>query len=158
MVEIGLIASIMALSWYWLVPIVIVMLITLIAFWNEEPLGSLGMLIVCGIVFYNVPTALTAIMENPIIILSGILVYVVIGFIWSVFKWYKKLISLRDNGVKNIPQASSFKGAIIIWASYWPIGMVRYVLGDLLEDLFTALWKRFNGVYQKIANKVFEVK
>lgn len=158
MVEVGFLAAIMALSWYWLIPLCVLTVITVIAFWNEEPFGGVGVVLILGAIFYLIPGTFSAVLENPIMLLTILLVYVIIGFVWSFFKWYKKLISMRDRGVKQAPDAGDYKGVIICWAAYWPIGIIRYVLGDLLEDLFTSIWKRFRSVYQRISDKVFEIK
>lgn len=159
MAELGFFAALMALSWYWLVPIGIVTVLVILAGWNDEPAGGVGVAVLIGLLLYLIPDAFAGIVSNPFMLITLVLIYVVVGVVWSFFKWYKKLIYLRDERkVKSIPQAGDYKCEIICWASYWPLGIIKYVLGDLIQDLFESIWKRFNGGYQRIANKVFAPK
>lgn len=162
MLEIGLIASIMALSWYFLVPLVLGTLFLVGCIWNEEGTwASVTLGVIIGFLVYMIPGFGASLIANPMTILSGILIYIAIGVSWSFFKWIKFLIGERDSydgyDRKNIkiPQASNYKSTIIFWTAYWPISVIRYVLGSLLEDLFTFVWKRFSSLYQRVADKIF---
>ena len=162
MLEIGLFASIMALSWYFLVPLVLGTLFLLGCIWNEEgTLASITLAVIIGFLMYVIPSLGAVIIANPMTVVSGVLIYIVIGVCWSFFKWIKFLIAERNDckewGTKDvkIPQASKYKSTIIFWTAYWPISVIRYVLGSLLEDLFTFVWKRFSSLYQRVADKIF---
>ncbi len=64
------------------------------------------------------------------------------------------------------PQASENKARIIAWMAYWPFSMFSTVLGDILvrvfkkiydilEYIFSGIYRSITGLMQNISNRVF---
>lgn len=55
-----------------------------------------------------------------------------------------------------VPQASNHKGSIIIWLAYWPIGIIWYLIADLMTDLFKGVYEMIGGYFQRVADNKFK--
>lgn len=91
-------------------------------------------------------------------ILLGIVIYFLVGFIWSLHKW--RLLCKREFKKYNNrkPLIAHYDDKIIGWMSYWPMSMLVYVLGDLVRDAFHTILERTYGLYEKIADHYFQDK
>lgn len=152
-----ILGAIWALSIWWLLPIGALTFLFLYSVFDEEGVFcTASFLALFAALLYNIEPLYILVTSNPISLLSLLGCYMFIGIIWSMFKWYKFLVKEKARGVKGAPKANSYKSEILFWATYWPFGMVKYLIGDLIHDLFSQIWKRIGGVYQKISDKVFE--
>ena len=152
-----ILGAIWALSIWWLLPIGALTMFFLYAVFEEEGVFcTAAFLALFAALLYAVDPLYVLITSNPISLISLLGCYVLVGIIWSMFKWYKFLVKEKARGVKEAPKANSYKSDISFWATYWPFGVVKYLVGDLIHDLFSQIWKHIGGVYQKISDKVFE--
>ena len=110
----------------------------------------------------TLPSFFSFIKDNPITCILYVLGYVSIGVIWSFVKWYYFLLNYKDTIDKRnpdwkkwIPQASSYKGRIIAWMTYWPMSALWTIINDPIRRLFNRLHKKLDKVYQKISDRVF---
>jgi hypothetical protein len=113
---------------------------------------------------------LTLIYWTPIMALGwkvigiGIGLYILVGMIWSTFRWfryvrakveyYQKMYGTvvdksRMDSIKDALDVSYNKARIIGWGAYWPWSMLWNILGDLVNTVYD--WMK--GIYQRIADK-----
>lgn len=118
----------------------------LVVFGGKEDLKALG-----GFLF-----------QSPKQSILYILAYFGIGVVWSFVKWYFFLLNWRDKLLKqesvdayDIPKAKHEYGRIISWMSYWMFSMAWTIVNDPVKRTFKFLFARLEGVYQKIADKMF---
>jgi hypothetical protein len=100
--------------------------------------------------------------------LTGALVFIVIGILWSFFKWLKYVkvcykMYLREvarSGSANIsfytPQAFQNKAQISSWIIFWPFSIIRYAFVSLLSDVMNALINRLSVVFNRITKSQFK--
>ena len=157
-----MLTAVMALSLWFLLPLAGLSLFCLLLLWNEEGTGaSVVLAVLFGVIVYITPGLLDFIILNPFNILVTLASYVFIGLFWSFFKWFRLLLKIKASYVKNgtkvttLPSASDYSNYIIFWIAYWPISVLRYFLGDFLEEIITRFSKIFGSVYQRISGFVF---
>ena len=97
------------------------------------------------------------------IIVGGVLSYVVLGVVWSLYRWlqYVRNIAakfrkqygtvLTESQLYDLERkvsVSSNKSLITGWIAYWPWSLIWNISGDF----FTAIYERLSNVYQNITN------
>jgi hypothetical protein len=100
-------------------------------------------------------------------LISYVLIYIAIGIVWSMFKWYKlvrkrflswtsnydsknKDITFdKDNFVK--PNISHYIDDIVLWILYFPFSIIAYISSDFFRNLVKKIVKIFGKVYDKIS-------
>lgn len=93
----------------------------------------------------------------------SVLVYVVAGVIWSIFRWFRYVKECADY-YKQYPSQSNYsslqdkidagenKSRITAWIAYWPWSLVWNLIGDVCVTIYEQL----QGVYQNISNKALK--
>lgn len=163
--------------------LLVVFLISIFLFTlNETVVGSLccivgfltGLQLLCHI------DILSMIKANPLVILTFLSLYLVLGVLWGIIKWWffvkKKLREYKQLKIDYInnkrgneedffewnrpenykPKISKNKERWLNWVICWPVSIVIYLLGDLLVDLFTNLYEMFANLLQSISDKVWK--
>lgn len=90
--------------------------------------------------------------------------YLVVGAIWSIFKWYRFCVAKYKQIVINNsfwpaadkPQASYHKFEISVWISWWPFSMLNYAILSLAKDLINFIIDQLAGVYNSISDSIFK--
>jgi len=105
--------------------------------------------------------------DHPWLSLGRIGIYISIGIIWSVFKWFFFLQNKKEYFKKkmetsswkfnesDIPQAKRNKARIISWMSYWPFSMLWTTINEPVKKTFRFIYSKIEGVFQKMANSTF---
>jgi hypothetical protein len=90
--------------------------------------------------------------ENPSTVVALVVAYLAIGFVWIWFRWIRLVEEYRSDGRKQLlwsAQKYNFSGYFF----YWPIDVVVFILGDLLEDIWrfvsNAVEESFNNYAAK---------
>ena len=125
----------------WSILTLIVTFVLYDAFWEKLAYKHLGEFIV----------------NNPMLIVSFIILYLIIGLLWSFYKWYLYLKdSKKQNRERDYTNSPSYnKDKIIAWMAYWPISMLLFVVGDLFSTFYNWLYSRVSGIYERIYLSVF---
>jgi hypothetical protein len=101
--------------------------------------------------------------ENPGIVLSGIILYFVLGTVWSFVKWYiyikkekaRKGSSFDVNHYKLGDYDNSSK--ILSWMSYWPLSLIWNFIDQPIKRTFKwimlSMEKRYDAIVKNIANE-----
>jgi hypothetical protein len=115
--------------------------------------------------------------ENTSGLLMWFGVYLIIGIVWSFFKWFKtvkyakgKFLKAKadyensvNNGYKSatlksityfLPKVNQWKASITSWILFWPFSILRYAFGTMLIDFMDAVISRLKGLYDSITCKV----
>ena len=95
-----------------------------------------------------------------------------IGFFWSLFKWYRFLIKDRDTQINKIeedsklytskpdkiriPKFSDNKALISNWITFFPVSMLAQALRLVFKDIATYIAQIYNKSYTKIVKYVFK--
>ncbi len=88
-------------------------------------------------------------------ILVGILLYVIIGTLWSFYKWYK-FVRYRLSINQKVQQPNEHKEQILTWMIYWPPSLLWYLINKPITRLYKAIYKRVYNVYVKISNNALK--
>jgi hypothetical protein len=102
---------------------------------------------------------------NTVGFLTWIGVYILIGLVWSVVKWYFFLLNARDKAVERqkdgrilenyeLPTAAKNKARIITWMSYFPFSMLWTVINEPFKRLYNFLYGRFVSVFERLEKYV----
>lgn len=148
--------------------IILAISLFLIGFFLEVSENGWGVTItiLCTIVIFRWlvgPTFITQswewVLNNWAFAIIYLVVYITVGLIWSLIKWFMYLRKMKREGYtkeSRILQVSENKGTIILWMSYWPISLIATLLNDPLRKLITEIFDYFSGTYQKILDSVFK--
>lgn len=132
-------------SWGWL--IVMVTLALLYVGGNRELLTN-------GLLYIK---------DNPGVILIILLIYIVVGVVWSFIKWYFFLLGLKDkiHSWTNIDsytkckfEASYNKERIINWMIYWPISAIWTLINQPIRKIFNRIYTGVEKQFQRISDNV----
>lgn len=114
------------------------------------------------------------------VLLLGLL-YLCVGGLWSIVKWWRYLVKVRDEIVKirvkyaespigqvdaelekdKRPRRPSTETAyynkhrIVGWIAHWPFSVVGSLIGDVLLQIFRRVFDLLRGVYDRIYGHVF---
>lgn len=96
-------------------------------------------------------------------ILILIPVWLLIGGVWSVPKWYffstDNAKRLRKAGATKRGRDTFWfnnKARITGWIIHWPFSILGFVFGDMLSRLANKIWGYFSGVYASIEKHVYK--
>lgn len=92
---------------------------------------------------------------HPQHLMLGALGYIIIGVLWSFFKWDRWCAALKAEGVTQAPRVNWESDRICTWMAFWPFSMFWSAIRDGVLKLFTNLFRFFKSVYQRIANRHF---
>lgn len=102
----------------------------------------------------------TWIYNNPGRTTFNVVIYTVIGVLWSFYKWYLYMVAYKKSrsGYTFVtpPKAAENKGTIISWMSYWPVSVFWYVINDPVKKFFNFVYERTGKVYDRITDRVFK--
>jgi hypothetical protein len=156
---------------FWLLALALSVVYTIATERDIHALAIVGTLIAAGLGWKSL-VALGAIAWPFLLI--GIGAYLLIGGVWSVFRWFKYCrdfvtknpyqgvndYSEGGNGRKLTAQEyfskklrpSEHKSRLIGWIAYWPWSLIWNIVGDTLTAIYDAL----ANVYQKTADAVIK--
>lgn len=82
--------------------------------------------------------------------------YLIIGVVWSFFKYYTYVKKRQREGAsKTTLLSEDNSGRVMGWIAFWPASMVGHVLGDGIYRMFQWIYEQFKDVYPKIVNAVY---
>lgn len=104
----------------------------------------------------------------------GALVYVLVGTVWSIFRWFRFVKGVADTYRENYADTvdgtinhlspgkladlkreidvANNKSRITAWISFWPWSLVWNITGDFFKMVYEAL----SGVYENITKKALD--
>lgn len=140
---------------FWLLVLFASIIFTVASEKNILSLGVITTIIVA--VIYHAPLA--AILASPALLCIGFIGWIVIGLVWSMWRWHKhvkKVVEEARNNKHNDPRyalaLSRNKSRITNWILYWPWSLLWNICGDFLTGIYDAM----SGVYQKIVDKALK--
>ena len=115
--------------------------------------------------------------NNPVETVRFFFGYFIIGAGYSVFKWWRYLLKIRQRARKDVetlhrlhdaskppesprrPRESYArynKGRISTWIGLWPISAIGTIFGDFLLKIVTRIYDALSEVYERISKRVFD--
>lgn len=106
-------------------------------------------------------------------VLFGALIYLAIGVVWSILKWFiflfekKREIEKKYNNdlikIKNyfattansIPVASSNKSLFSFWTIYWPLSMIWTLINNPVRRIFNVIFNFMTNTFNRMSKAVF---
>lgn len=73
-----------------------------------------------------------------------VLLYLIIGFIYSFIKTFFYARKHGEVGKKYL------KDNVFRWWLLWPVSLTNWILSDLLKDIYSLIYKKLSGVYEKV--------
>ena len=119
----------------------------------REDGGPLGFTFIIGLVFIGLYSKSIVAFGWKAILLT-IVIYAVLGGIWSVIHWYRVtarwVIEMKegDKAVRHI-KVGDHKAEITSWIVFWPCSMTWEITGRLFTNVFEYL----RGLYESTATK-----
>jgi hypothetical protein len=95
--------------------------------------------------------------------LSGALIYLLIGTIWSVYRWFRHVNTeverfndgeIPEYRLTQETEVKQNKALITSWIAYWPWNAFWNIFGDIFSGIFNAI----KNVYQTITDKALAKK
>lgn len=115
---------------------------------------------------FNNINIFTWLQTNALILFFGTLIYLIIGGIWSIYRWWdlcndtaRRLINdPLTRTAENIdvwiynrmPKILHSKRRIIAWIELWPASMFWYLFSKVLTKVGRWIYDRLGRVYQRI--------
>lgn len=103
----------------------------------------------------------TGITFNPMVTAVYFSVYLIIGILWSIFKWYKFVKEyIKENKAiyknsKDLYTHLSYEknyDTLWFWVIWWPGSILAYFLRDFVLDIL----QKLGGLYDYIAKKLVD--
>lgn len=104
--------------------------------------------------------------DNPVLILSCFLGYIVVGLVWAFFKWYffvsnkleyhKKQKEKYKHHTFSVPSAGDNKFRIMSWMYFWPFSASWTLVNQPLKKSFKYVYEKTGVTFDKIAKKMFK--
>lgn len=147
---------------------------------NEKWYGAWAIFIVSAITIHFVSPAyslFTFIYNNPLDFLLRVVLYILIGLLWSFIKWYSYVKSrvatyldqkkewdedaTREEYRKPkltsfTPDASNNLDRLFGWAAFWPWSLLWAILSDAVKIFYEWLIVKLSGVYNWITKLAFK--
>lgn len=154
-------ATVMALSWYFILPIIALLFIAS-AFSNDERVGheTWLFLAILGGIGYSLWGQIS-IGEA----LLGIAYYLVIGTVWSIANYAinikRNMAKAKAQGATSADYELSYfqrqisNSRITRWVLYFPFSMFEYAVGEFVLNTIQKIVRMFGGVRQRIANHYY---
>jgi len=92
---------------------------------------------------------------NPVQLILGTVGYVIVGVLWSFFKYYSYVREGKRKGVSKDYMSDGIAGKAMTWTAYWPVSLVLHFAGDGIYKFFRWVYDQVSGVYGKILDKVY---
>ena len=144
--------------------------------YEEDFEWSVGPTIVLAIILFFIPFGkeiMALFLSNLKLGIVCIVLYFVVGFLWSLFKWYRFLINDRDYQINrnketmklygnkgsekiSIPTFSDNKALVSNWITFFPVSMLAQVLKLVFKDIATYIAQFYNKSYTKIVKYVYK--
>jgi len=85
---------------------------------------------------------------NSLFNLRNILIYIFLGFIYSIIRTYFKGKELNNKQKESF----NLKEHVFRWWFLFPICFINWLFGSLLKDLFNKVYNKLSSVYNSIFN------
>lgn len=102
--------------------------------------------------------------SNPGILIFGVIGYIVLGVLWSFFRWYIYLLDYKKLWPKaDVHDAAGIspsynKSRLISWMAYWPLSACWFIMHKPFTRLYNWIFDKVSATYQQIADKVFKAQ
>ena len=156
-----------ALSWGQILALVVLVSVFVVSLCTEDTIASVLLSVLFTITSWSLigPTILSL---SLIHILTFLLIYAGIGFIWSLIKYRSEVrrivLMLKfetfrivntsfDKAVRKEIKTQINAGRVLFWVIYWPVSMISYLCTRLLKNIWKYLIrssKRLVFIYDEI--------
>ncbi|MEI6672352.1 MAG: hypothetical protein WCL02_03105 [bacterium] len=161
-------------TWFWITILISIICIIRLVEFNDDDDDThnywAGMIIVLTMVLLAIfgnwestKKIFLFIQDNPFTIFGEVLLYIIIGIIWSFFKWYMYLKPIRDCFRKQekvekdeIPKFDNNISQVICWMMYWPFSALWTLTHNLFKDIYKFLAEKLKGLYESMINRMFK--
>lgn len=91
--------------------------------------------------------------QNSGAITLGVLGYILVGFLYSFAKWYEFVKYYKTRSASKLPpQVKDEITSVARWVSYWPFGVIWFLLNEPISYLINKL----SYAYDSIARRIYE--
>ena len=98
---------------------------------------------------------------NYVSLIFKALLFLIVGALWSLYKWYFFLIKAKKEYIestssyKKIPSAADNKSKITAWILYWPLSLFATLLTKPITKALNFIFETLKGSYDKMTQKIF---
>lgn len=151
--------------WFWILIVFDIILMFILVSSEKKVAATVSLIL--SILFFNFISQVPIfryIMEHPKDIILYIVIYFIIGLIWSIIRYYFKLLELKKEYLAykaRFPEANKpiFENTVsncAFWMVYWPINLIWFIASDFCIQVCTAIQNSLGNCYRKLFNKVFD--
>jgi hypothetical protein len=102
------------------------------------------------------------IIKNPGLSIGIFVLYILIGSIWSMMKWFFYLQKVKKKYEEYTYQSFDIKDykigrnkeKVLHWMIYWPLSSVWTLINDPVKKAFEFVLSQFGGFYDKMSEKI----
>lgn len=134
---------------------------------NRSPGWALTVVAVLGGITYLIDRSLLLdtwnyIVNNPVAIGMYAIGYIVVGVLWSIYKWYlyvKKWVNKWGSSrviLEDKISPEENKTLIMTWMGYWPFSFLWFVVDHPLTKLYKWIYTQVSGVYTRISTAALQ--
>lgn len=149
--------------WFWILFAVLIIGITILVEKDDDNPGGATFFLAAAFALYyffgmkeQFNTVFQFLFYNPGTAIGFILLYSLIGVVWSVAKWFfyvKKLVDEKCYDFENKVQPSNNKSRITGWMIYWPLSAAWTLINDPVRKFFNMIFEQFEGIYESISER-----
>ena len=139
----------------WLVIALVFIVVLTILVEQEE--GTVAGLIIAGIIlclyFFGyrnfVMNGLLYAEQHPGTVILAVILYLLIGVVYSFIKWYFYVKDQARNG-RSLPTASTHKADLGRWIGYWPFSGIWTLIDEPIKQIVIELTAKYDSLAEKI--------
>lgn len=129
----------------------------------ESSLGFIiPLAILLGVNWTGSGSAIALLSTMPFLSILWIaLMFIIIGVIWSFFKWrnlVKEVIDYSKNcSIEAVKERISNKknyDVVAFWIILWPFSVLGYIINDFVYDIVTKFIDKIYSIYDRITDKM----
>lgn len=155
----------LALAWYQMIGMIILLVVFLFTVFNDEITGSLIFLaLTIGLLHYFTFIDLTSL--DILKCFYSVVIYLILGSIWSLFKYKQKAkeIAVTCKNNKNYTKEDIIikikigirNSEISYWIIFFPISIIKFALSDFVDYLISKLGRIYDYIARYVVNSVFK--
>lgn len=157
----------LALAWYQMIGMVVFPILFLIFVFNEEVSASL-IFLGCTVSFLQYFNFIDLRTLDLVVCLYAVVIYLVLGCIWSLFKYKQKAEEIaksyqkyrdhtKEDVIKSIKN-NIYNYQIANWIIFFPISIIKFLLSDFVDYLISKLGRIHDYIARKVVDSIYGVE
>lgn len=155
----------LALTWYYMIGVIAFPVLFLLFVFNDEVSASLVFL-GCSIGFMQYLGFIDLSSLDLVMCFYSIVVYLILGCVWSVFKYKQKAEEIaksykkypdhtKEDIVKEIKRGI-YNSQVAYWIVFFPVSIIKFFLSDFVDYLISKLGRVHDYIARTVVDAVYK--